>query len=288
MNKMGRKNKGSTLIIGGIILVLLVFLVVILIKNGNKDNFKEDYEDVEQNIVDKLLYLTSGYNTDYFGTEKLFEKSSLKFKNLNDENILATAISVYNMEKDEESEEEATIDSEKLANYDTYILVKGSVIQDYIKKVFNIDWTHKSVKGTDGFIYNFDYDDDSDTYIVYPSDTYKEYEEKLDSFNSSIVVEPISSVSTSKAVKTTIAIAYSNYTDNEDGTMNIKYYKDKDQKDLVFEVNSNDLYKADENNNIIENPDVDSVKKHSKEFQKYVVTSTKTDDGFALTSMRKK
>lgn len=285
---MEKKNKISTLIIGGVILFLLIFLLVMLVKNGNKNNFKESYDDVEQNIIDKLLYITSGYNTDYFGTEKLFENKSLKFKDLNDENLLATAISVYNIEKNEENEEEIIIDNEKLEKYDTYILMKGSIIKDYIKKIFNIDWTNKSVKGSDGFIYNFDYDSDSDVYIIYPSDSYEEYNEKFDSFSSPIAIEPIKSVSTSKAVKTTIIVAYSNYTDNEDGTTTIKYYKDKDQKNLVFEINSNDLYKTDENDNIVENPDVDTIKKHSDDFQKYVVTSTKTDDGFALSSIRKK
>lgn len=282
------KNKISSLIIGGVIVLLLIFLVFMLINNGNKDNFKEDYEDIEQNIVDNLLYLTSGYNTDYFGTEKLFEVSSLKFKNLKDENLLATAISVYNMETENIVDDELIVDSEKLANYETYILIRGSVIKDYIKKLFNIDWTHKSVEASDGFIYNYEYDSDSDAYIVYPSESYKDYEDKLDNFNSSVIVEPISSTSTSKTVKTTIVVAYSTYTENEDGTMTIKYYKDKEQKELVFEINSNDIYTVDENDNIIENEDADSIKKHTDEFQKYVITSTKTDDSFALTSIKKK
>lgn len=280
---MGRKK--SVILIGGVIVILLVFLGNILINNKYKDNFKDDYEEVEKNIVDNLLYLTSGYNTDYFGTEKLFEKS-LNFKNLKDENLLATAINIYNMEKEEN--EEINIDSEKLSNYETYILVKGSVIKDYIKKIFNIDWKHKSVESKDGFIYNFEYDSNSDAYIVYPSDAYKDYQEKLENINSSIVIEPISSTSTKKTVKTTIAIAYSTYTDNEDESVTIKYYKDKEQKDLVFEVNSKDLYKTDENNNIVENEDADTIKKHQDDFKKYVVTSTKTDDGFALSSIKKK
>lgn len=283
---MGKKR--SFLLIGGVVVLLLIFLAYMLINNKYKDNFKDDYEDIEQNIVSNLLYLTSGYNTDYFGTEKLFDSSSLKFKNLKDENLLATAVSIYNMESENESEEDLNIDSEKLANYDTYILVKGSVIKDYIKKIFNIDWNHRSVESKDGFIYNFEYDSDSDIYIIYPSDAYKEYEEKLENFNSSIVIEPISSTSTKKTVKTTILVAYSTYTENEDNTINIKYYKDKEQKNLVFEINSNDLYTVDENNNIIENENADTIKKHRDDFKKYVVTSTKTDNGFSLTSIKKK
>ncbi len=282
---MGRKK--SFLLIGGVVVLLLVFLGIMLINNGNKDKFKDDYEEIEKNIVDNLLYLSSGYNTDYFGTEKLFESSNLKFKNLKDENLLATAISIYNMETEDENEE-INIDSEKLANYETYILVKGSVIKDYIKKYFNIDWEHKSVKASADFIYNFDYDKDSDAYIIYPSESYKDYEETLSDFNSSIVIEPITSVSTKNTVKTTIVVAYSTYTENDDKTVNIKYYKDKDQKDLVFEINSNDLYTVDENNNIIENENVDTLKKHSDDFKKYIVTSTKTDNGFAFTSIKKK
>ncbi len=278
---MGRKK--SFLLIGGVVVLLLVFLGIMLINNGNKDKFKDYYEEVEKNIVDNLLYLSSGYNTDYFGTEKLFESSNLKFKKLKDENLLATAVNIYNMETENENEE-INIDSEKLANYETYILVKGSVVKDYIKKVFNIDWEHKSIKASEGFIYNFDYDSDNDAYIIYPSESYKDYEDKLDDFNYSIVIEPITSTSTKNTVKTTIIVAYSTYTENEDETVNIKYYKDKEQKDLVFEINSN----VDENNNIVKNENVDTIKKHSDDFKKYVVTSTKTDDGFSLTSIKKK
>lgn len=282
---MGRKK--NFVLIGGVVLLLLVFLAIILFNNSNKDKFKDDYEEIENNIVNNLLYLSSGYNTDYFGTEKLFETSKLKFKDLKDENLLATAISIYNMET-EEINEEINIDSEKLANYETYILVKGTIIKDYIKRIFNIDWEHKSVEATEDFIYNFEYDSNSDAYIVYPADAYKDYNDKLDEFNSSIIVEPISSTSTNNTVKTTIAIAYSTYTENEDKTVNIKYYKDKEQKDLVFEINSNDLYTVDENDNIVENENADTIKKHSDDFKKYIVTSTKTDDGFALSSIKRK
>lgn len=282
---MGRKK--NFVLIGGVVFLLLVFLAIILFNNSNKDKFKDNYEEIENNIVNNLLYLSSGYNTDYFGTEKLFETSKLKFKDLKDENLLATAISIYNMET-EEINEEINIDSEKLANYETYILVKGTIIKDYIKRIFNIDWEHKSVEATEDFIYNFEYDSDSDAYIVYPANAYKDYNDKLDEFNSSIIVEPISSTSTNNTVKTTIAIAYSTYTENEDKTVNIKYYKDKEQKDLVFEINSNDLYTVDENDNIVENENADTIKKHSDDFKKYIVTSTKTDDGFALSSIKRK
>ena len=267
--------------------MLYLFLAIILFNNSNKDKFQDNYEEIENNIVNNLLYLSSGYNTDYFGTEKLFETSKLKFKDLKDENLLATAISIYNMET-EEINEEINIDSEKLANYETYILVKGTIIKDYIKRIFNIDWEHKSVEATEDFIYNFEYDSNSDAYIVYPADAYKDYNDKLDEFNSSIIVEPISSTSTNNTVKTTIAIAYSTYTENEDKTVNIKYYKDKEQKDLVFEINSNDLYTVDENDNIVENENADTIKKHSDDLKKYIVTSTKTDDGFALSSIKRK
>lgn len=282
---MGRKK--SFLLIGGVVVLLVIFLGIMLITNENKDKFKDDYEEIEKNIVDNLLYLSSGYNTDYFGTEKLFESSNLKFKNLKDENLLATAVNIYNMEI-EDVNEEINVDSEKLSNYETYILVKGSIIKDYIKKIFNIDWEHKSVKSSVDFIYNFDYDKDSDAYIIYPSEAYKDYEDKLDDFKSSIVIEPISSTSTKNTVKTTIIVAYSTYTENDDKTVNIKYYKDKEQKNFVFEINSNDLYTVDENNNIVKNENVDTLKKHSDDFKKYVVTSTKNDDGFALSKIKKK
>ena len=53
---MGRKK--NFVLIGGVVFLLLVFLAIILFNNSNKDKFKDNYEEIENNIVNNLLYLS--------------------------------------------------------------------------------------------------------------------------------------------------------------------------------------------------------------------------------------
>lgn len=290
---MGMKNTKERIlliIIGILLITALALLILFVINKGNDDKFKESYEKIETNLNENLIYLTSGYATDYAGSEKLFENKSTTIKKLPDENKLAYIVNILIKNEEIEDVDDSVYAnlSEKLNGKDDYLLIKGETIKNKMNELLNIDWKHKSIESKDGFIYNFEYIESEDVYLITPSESFNEYEEKVSNSNKSIVTYALESRSTSKTVKTTIAVAYIEYVEEENGNTIIKYYSDAKQENLVFEVNSKDLYIINDNGETITNKDADSIKNHSDKFVKYVVTSVSNGDNFSIDNIKRK
>ena len=281
-------NKKTILIIIGALLIILI-AILLFVLFGNKDKFKDHYEEVEKNITENLIYLKAGYITEYSGVELLFDEKNLDIKNLDDQSKFTYVFLnlLQNEEYDELSEETYDKIGSKLENIDEYLLISGETIKSKMKELLNIEWSHKSLTNIDNFIYNIEYLSNADVYLITPSSNYEKYEETLENNNKACVVHAIESKSTSKEIKTTIAVAYVLYPEGGDDNK-IKYYSDKEQKNLVFEISTDDLYILDENEELVENPDVDSIKNHIDKFTKYEVTSTKNGDKFSISNIKQK
>lgn len=290
MKKEITKERISLIIIGLLLIAGLIFLIFFLVNKGNEDKYQESYNKIESSLKENLFYLTFGYDTDYTGIDKLFDKKKLNFKDLEDQNKVSYIVNILskNEELENVSGEIYVALAEKLEQKNDYILITGETVKNKMKEYFNIDWKHKSIEAKDGFIYDIEYVEDNDVYIISTNDNYAKFSENLQSQKYSIDIYPVQSKSTSKGVKTTIAIAYIEYVPNDNGEVTIKYYRDKERQKLITEINTKDLYLVDENGELVENEATDVLKNDHEKFDQYIVTSLENDNKFSLESIVKK
>lgn len=283
------KEKKSLVVIGALLVIAIIILIIFLIANANKDKYSKYYDTVEADIVKNVKYLKAQYNNDYLGTDLIFAEKKFETKKMSNYEVLSFVTNYfYNNNIADEIDEKtlANIENE-LKDTEGYMVYSGKTIRDYAKKLLNVNFKNASVEASNNQIYNFKYISDEDVYIITPSEDYEKYENTTENTDKSVDISVIESVSTSKTIKTTIAVAYTIFT-QEDNNVMIKYYKDPTLKELVFEINAADLYTLNENNELVDNPDVDSIDNHQKEFTQYIVTSTKNGDDFSMTSIQKK
>lgn len=283
------KEKKSLVVIGALLVIAIIILIIFLIANANKDKYSKYYDIVEADIVKNVKYLKAQYNNDYLGTDLIFAEKKFETKKMSNYEVLSFVTNYfYNNNIADEIDEKtlANIENE-LKDTEAYMVYSGKTIRDYAKKLLNVNFKNASVEASNNQIYNFKYISDEDVYIITPSEDYEKYENTTENTDKSVDISVIESVSTSKTIKTTIAVAYTIFT-QEDNNVMIKYYKDPALKELVFEINAADLYTLNENNELVDNPDVDSIDKHQKEFTQYIVTSTKNGNDFSITSIQKK
>lgn len=283
------KEKKSLVVIGALLVIAIIILIIFLIANANKDKYSKYYDTVEADIVKNVKYLKAQYNNDYLGTDLIFAEKKFETKKMSNYEVLSFVTNYfYNNNIADEIDEKtlANIENE-LKDTEAYMVYSGKTIRDYAKKLLNVNFKNASVEASNNQIYNFKYISDEDVYIITPSEDYEKYENTTENTDKSVDISVIESVSTSKTIKTTIAVAYTIFT-QEDNNVMIKYYKDPTLKELVFEINAADLYTLNENNELVDNPDVDSIDNHQKEFTQYIVTSTKNGNDFSITSIQKK
>ncbi|MGM9834664.1 MAG: hypothetical protein ACI31M_02645 [Bacilli bacterium] len=284
-----QEKKKTIIIIGALLLITIIILISFLITNSNKNKYESYYDSVEKDVVENVKYLKAQYINDYLGTDLVFKEKKFETKKMSDYEVLSYVINYFYLNNitDEIDDETITSLESDLKDNEAYILYKGQTIRDYAKKLLNINFKNASTEASENEIYNFKYISDKDIYIITPSNNYEKYSEIIESTDKTVNVIAIDSVSTSKTIKTTIAVAYTMFV-KEDNNIVIKYYKDSDLKELVFEINAADLYILNENNELVDNPDVDKIENHEKDFNKYIVTSTKNGEDFAITSIQKK
>lgn len=283
------KEKKSLVVIGALLVIAIIILIIFLIANANKDKYSKYYDTVEADIVKNVKYLKAQYNNDYLGTDLIFAEKKFETKKMSNYEVLSFVTNYfYNNNIADEIDEKtlANIENE-LKDTEAYMVYSGKTIRDYAKRLLNVNFKNASVEASENQIYNFKYISDEDVYIITPSEYYEKYENTTENTDKSVDISVIESVSTSKTIKTTIAVAYTTFTQENNNVM-IKYYKDSALKELVFEINAADLYTLNENNELVDNPDVDSIDNHQKEFTQYIVTSTKNGNDFSITSIQKK
>lgn len=276
------KNKNIFLVgIGLLLVVAVLFLIMFFVNKGNEDKFKDSYKTIETNLENNLIYLTAGYITEYDGTEKLFERKETKIKNLEEQNQLTYVIMVASQTEyfDEKSEELSETLVNRISKEEEYLLIKSETVKNSMKTLLGIDWKHKSVMGTDDFMYNFEYMEEDGVYLVTPTDNYESIREKT------VIVSAIESTSTAKTVKTTVAVAYVEYSQNSEGNNMIRFYSDQMNDNLVFEVNVDALINESED---IFYSETDLMKDYIDEFNKYEITSREEDGNFILESIQRK
>lgn len=286
---LSKEKKSLLIMIGSLLLIAIIVLIIFLITNANKDKYSSYYETVEADIVENVKYLKAQYNNDYLGTDLVFAEKKFVTKKMSNYEILSYVTNYFfnNNITDEIDEEKINNLESELKDSEAYMLYTGDTFRNYAKKLLNVNLKDASVEAGENQIYNFKYVSSEDIYIITPTSAYEEYQNTTETTNKSVNVSVINSVSTSKTIKTTIIVAYTEYV-QENNNVVIKYYKDSELKNLIFEVNAADLYILNENNELVDNPDVDTIDKHQKDFTKYVVTSTKNGDDFAITSIQKK
>lgn len=276
------KNKNIFLVgIGLLLVVAILFLISFVTNKGNEDKFKESYEEIETNLTNNFIYLSAGYTTEYGGIEKLFEKKETKIKDLEEQNKLTYVVMV--LAKKESFEDVKEELNEKLAsrigNNEDYLLIRGETIKTSMKELLGIDWEHKSIPAKNDFAYNFEYIEEDDVYLITPNESYESNDQKT------IVLSAIESKSTAKTVKTTVAIAYIEYTQNEKGNEIIRFYSDQARDNLVFEVNVDALLSDKEKEFVNE---TELMQEHIDDFNKYEITSREEDENFIPESIKRK
>lgn len=276
------KEKILLLIIAVLLIIAIVFAIMFSINKKNENKYEDDYEQVSEIITNNIYFYTLGYNTNYLGQEKIFEKKKFTVDDLKEVNIL-TSISQYLVSNEIEYDFEIDTDfAEKYDLSDTtefYIMSKEQV-DEYAKKLFNItDFDYKDYS-EDDFIYEYRYDSDKEVYILTPSDSYD-----ADSMTDINHIYPsvISSKSTSNSVITTIVVAY---TKNDDEK--ITYYKDADMTKEVFSINTSDLTKTNDDGTLELNDDIDKLENHTDEFTKYEITYKNNDGNYTFSKIVKK
>lgn len=278
-----RKRRLALICIVLVIILAIILLVSFISTKANKNKFESEYKTIESNTDNYLSFLTFGYITDYIGSEKLFENNKFTVKDLKDENIFIYAV-MSQKENDSEIDQELY---KKCADYvddENYQIVKEDYIKKAVKDKFDLDWNEKEIDTSSDMLYNIKYIKDLKVYILTSKNNDKL--EEVASKNKQISITSVDSVSTNKDVKTTVIVSYKKYVVDNENTY-IEYYKDKEQSNLVYKININDIDISNEDDNF-NSYEKEEILKHKDDFTKYIVTYTNKDDNFIFKSIQKK
>lgn len=244
------------LVLIGIILVVAVIVFVIVKAINNNGITEEDKKQAEENALTYFVNLTENYKTPYNGIDKLFQLEETTFKTLSQESIVSTAIK-YAKENDIEiviSDRTASLikNSNTYPNFSEYDVYKGESIREIIKKLFgNVEFSNYDYTNKTSYLYEGIYDNTFDVYLIKRNNV-KDVTSEFQSIKFSLIDTKIKD----KKIVTTIAVAYV----YDDGA-NIMYAQDKNGKNVIAE-------------NVNEFP-TDKI----DEFDKFEITSTKTEEG---------
>lgn len=159
----------------GIILAIVVvaILAIVLISKAIKGNVDEEsIKKYEDTTVQYYLSLSAGLNTSFDGMEALYQVDETKLEDLNDRQILHTAIDYVSKEYDnqEHGVDLITISmlyKDEYPDIEKSGLYQGKAIRKAIKTLFGIDnFANPTIEADATFLTNYIYLAEEDIYIV--------------------------------------------------------------------------------------------------------------------------
>lgn len=248
-----------------IVLILLAGLIILVLKSNPKEKDASEEEiKISENTLSYILRSKTGYATTYNGVELLYENNKTTLSDLNNQNILNTAI-LYAVDNLDTTVKGYIIEELKGKGYDSlkYSFYNGEAIREAIEKLFGIKWQDKNLIGESNFIYDFIYNSDYDVYLKTKNNNNLAIKN-----NNDIAYKIIETKKVGKdTLKVKIKIAYLYFNNN-----NIYYYSDI--------KNTNKVYEQTINTPEISNEYIDK-------FDTYLVTLKKNNDNYVFDSIEK-
>ncbi len=245
-----------------LVFIAIIAVVALIVIFGSKELFgekkasAEESEKAEKLVTTYFGNLSYGYATNYRGLDVLYQSDKTTLEDLELKQIINSSIIFSTNNNINTNVPYSTLNNiskiEGFSNIDEYSAYSGEGLRESAKSLFGIDLSKESDNSDYGYLYDFIYVKEYDTYLMKRNKV-----EDIRNNKQGIDYTIVKTTKKDKDIMTTLAIAYT----------------------YEIDENTRSFAKDKQGENIIEESSKEFPKDKVDEFEKYTFTMTENEDG---------